>query len=35
MLAVEGSESLRPFLRMVFVNSKTMLERMRKIGFCE
>jgi hypothetical protein len=33
MLAEEGTESLRPFLRMIFVNSKTMLDRMRKIGF--
>jgi hypothetical protein len=31
MLAEEGSQSLRPFLRMIFVNSKIMLERARKI----
>jgi hypothetical protein len=31
MLAEEASESLRPFLRMIFVNSKNMLERTRKI----
>ena len=35
MLAEDGSESLRPFLRMIFVNSKTMLDRMRKIGFTD
>jgi hypothetical protein len=27
MLAEEGSESLRPFLRMIFANSKDMFER--------
>jgi hypothetical protein len=28
MLAEEGSESLRPFLRMIFANSKDMFERL-------
>jgi hypothetical protein len=31
MLAEEGSESLRPFLRMIFANSKRMLERTENI----
>jgi hypothetical protein len=31
MMALEGSESLRPFLRIVYFNSKTILKRMRKI----
>jgi hypothetical protein len=31
MLAEEGSESLRPFLWMIFVKSKIMLEQTRKI----
>ncbi len=30
MLAEEGSESLRPFLRMVYANSKTLLEKTRE-----
>ena len=30
MLAEEDSESLRPFLRMVYANSKTLLEKTRK-----
>jgi hypothetical protein len=31
MLAEEGSESLRPFLRMIYINSKTVLERTQKL----
>lgn len=31
MLAVEGTESLRPFLRMIFCNSKIMLDRIYMI----
>jgi hypothetical protein len=31
MLAEEGSESLRPFLRMIFANSKDMFERISKL----
>jgi len=31
MLALEGSESLRPFLRMIYINSKAILERTRKL----
>jgi len=31
MLAEEGSESLRPFLRMIFANSKDMFERIAKL----
>jgi hypothetical protein len=30
MLAEEGSESLRPFLGIIYINSKTLLERTRK-----
>ena len=32
MLAEEGSEDLRPFLRVVYDNSKTLLETCRKLG---
>jgi hypothetical protein len=32
MLAVENSEDLRPFLRVVYANSKTLLEKCRKLG---
>ena len=35
MLAVEGSEDLRPFVRMVFANSKTLLEKFRKLGLVD
>jgi hypothetical protein len=31
MLAEEDSESLRPFLRMIFANSKDMFERISKL----
>ncbi len=31
MLAEKHSESLRPFLRMVYANSKTLLEKWRKL----
>jgi hypothetical protein len=31
MLAVEGREWVRPFLRMIFANSKDMFERISKL----
>jgi hypothetical protein len=31
MMALECSESLRPFLRMIYANSKDMFERTRKL----
>jgi hypothetical protein len=33
MLAEKNSEDLRPFLRVVYANSKTMQEKFRKIGW--
>jgi hypothetical protein len=33
MLAEKNSEDLRPFLRVVYANSKTMQETFRKIGW--
>jgi hypothetical protein len=32
ILAGKDSEDLRPFLRMVYANSKTLLEKFRKLG---
>jgi hypothetical protein len=31
VLGEEASESLRPFLRLIYINSKTLLEQLRKL----
>jgi hypothetical protein len=34
MLSIECSHDIRPFLRMIFVNSKDMFERISKLFEC-
>jgi hypothetical protein len=33
MLAEDDTDDLRPFLRVVYVNAKTLLEKFRKLGW--